>query len=282
MFQLFELTRYKTNLKSAIQSAVWAVARPLCSNWNCRFEGPGAACVPLNGSLGLRLGAWYGRDTLSQLAWADCSQRNFEGVNANETRNRSRCHRIGIFGDELGIVTIKGAQDDVQRTVAVLGKIQKARQDLVPDSITKKQDSSSDALPQVGLPPEVPPRPKSVDDVASSLTRFEMVQESKDSRPVVYSPLEAIEIVKRFANADHGKPIGVRFRVASVHPPFVAAGEEDLGHAKSELHLDFRPLPVDFAKDEFLVVLTHEAIDQLSRLGIEDLEKHFLVSWLQC
>jgi hypothetical protein len=93
---------------------------------------------------------------------------------------------------------------------------------------------------------------------------------------MVYSPLEAIEVAKRFANVDHGKSIGVKFRVESVHPPFVPSEEDELGHTKSELHLDFRPLPANFKDDQFLVVLTPEAITQLNKLGISDIEKHFL------
>lgn len=119
-------------------------------------------------------------------------------------------------------------------------------------------------------------RPESVDDISSSVTRFTMTRESASSGPKVRSPLEAIEIAKRFANADHGKAIRVKFRVASVHLPFVSGGDEDRGHTKAELHLDFRPLPADFAEEQFLVVLTQEAIDRLKKLGIENIEAHFL------
>lgn len=117
-------------------------------------------------------------------------------------------------------------------------------------------------------------RPKS--EESSSLTRFTMVRELDDPGPKLYTPLEAIEVAKQFANDDHGQAIAVKFRVASVHPPFVSGGDDERGHSKLELHLDFRTLPANFAKDQFLVVLTQEAIVQYQELGIRDIEKHFL------
>ncbi len=119
-------------------------------------------------------------------------------------------------------------------------------------------------------------RPKSVDDISTSITQFTLTREQTENEPMVYSPLEAIEVAKQFANVDHGKSIRVKFRVESVHPPFVPSEEDEFGHTKSELHLDFRPLPANFKDDQFLVVLTPEAITQLNKLGISDIEKHFL------
>jgi hypothetical protein len=119
-------------------------------------------------------------------------------------------------------------------------------------------------------------RPKSMDQLSTSTIKFTMVREEADSIPKRYSPLEAIENAQRFANDDQGKPMGVKFRVESVHPPFVPDEDGKHGHAKSELHLDFRSLPADFAQDQFLVVLTQEAINQLNKLGVENIEQHFL------
>jgi serine/threonine protein kinase len=120
------------------------------------------------------------------------------------------------------------------------------------------------------------PRPKSIDDISTSITRFTLVREKSGDKPTIYSPLEAIEISKRFANDDHGSAIRVKFRVESVHPSFVSGNDANFGHAKTGVYLDFRKLPTNFAEDQFLVVLTNEVIAQLKNLGIEDVELHFL------
>lgn len=67
----------------------------------------------------------------------------------------------------------------------------------------------------------------------------------------------------------------VRFKVASVHAPFVL-GEPSDGHREGELHLDCRPDPHDFSLDQFLVVLTAECQKKLRSEGVEDITKHFL------
>ncbi len=87
------------------------------------------------------------------------------------------------------------------------------------------------------------------------------------------TPDEVIQISKELRDANEDRT--VRFKVESVHAPFVL-GEPNDGHREGELHLDCRPDPHDFSRDHFLVVLTAECQKKLRGEGVEDITRHFL------
>jgi hypothetical protein len=87
------------------------------------------------------------------------------------------------------------------------------------------------------------------------------------------TPDEVIQVSKELR--DENEDRRVRFKVESVHAPFVL-GEPNGGHREGELHLDCRPEPHDFSLDQFLVVLTAECQEKLRSEGVEDISKHFL------
>ncbi len=113
------------------------------------------------------------------------------------------------------------------------------------------------------------PRPQSVQELRRGETCFVMTRIGDSPM----TPGEVIQVAKEtlFEKEDRT----VRFKVESVHAPFVL-GEPSDGHREGELHLDCRPDPHDFSLDQFLVVLTAECQKKLHSEGVEDITKHFL------
>ena len=113
------------------------------------------------------------------------------------------------------------------------------------------------------------PRPQSVQELRRGETCFVMTRMGE----APMTPEEMVQVAKasRFQK-DYQL---VRFKVASVHAPFVL-GEPSDGHRVGELHLDCRPDPHDFSLDQFLVVLTAECQKKLQSEGVDDITKHFL------
>jgi hypothetical protein len=87
------------------------------------------------------------------------------------------------------------------------------------------------------------------------------------------TPDEVIQVSKELRDDKDGRT--VRFKVESVHAPFVL-GEQNDGHREGELHLDCRPDPHDFSRDQFMVVLTAECQNKLNSKGVKDITKYFL------
>ncbi len=113
------------------------------------------------------------------------------------------------------------------------------------------------------------PRPQSVQELGRGETCF--VMSRIGDNPM--TPKEVIQVAKEkvFEKEDRT----VRFKVESVHAPFVV-GEPSDGHREGELHLDCRPDPHDLSLDQFLVVLTAECQKKLHGEGVVDITKHFL------
>jgi hypothetical protein len=113
------------------------------------------------------------------------------------------------------------------------------------------------------------PRPKSVQILGHGERLFVMSRLGENPM----TPGEMIQVSKELRDEKEDRT--VRFKVESVHAPFVL-GEPKDGHRDGELHLDFRPDPHDFSRDQFLVVLTVECQEKLRSEGVEDVTKHFL------
>ena len=113
------------------------------------------------------------------------------------------------------------------------------------------------------------PRPKSVQMLGRGERLFVMSRLGENPM----TPDEVIQVSKELGDDKDSRT--VRFRVESVHAPFVL-GEPNDGHREGELHLDCRPDPHDFSPDQFMVVLTAECQKKLSSEGVDDITKHFL------
>lgn len=113
------------------------------------------------------------------------------------------------------------------------------------------------------------PRPQSAQELTRGETCFAMTRMGE----APMTPEEMVQVAK--ASRFHKDYQLVRFKVASVHAPFVL-GEPSDGHREGELHLDCRPDPHDFSLDQFLVVLTAECQKKLRSEGVDDITKHFL------
>ncbi len=113
------------------------------------------------------------------------------------------------------------------------------------------------------------PRPQSVQELRRGEKCFVMTRIGDSPM----TPEEVIQVAKEklFEKEDRT----VRFKVESVHAPFVLGKPSD-GHREGERHLDCRPDPHDFSLDQFLVVLTAECQKKLLSEGVEDITKHFL------
>jgi hypothetical protein len=142
-----------------------------------------------------------------------------------------------------------------------------------PESVYKTfaclLEIQDDKLYLVRAQSPVAPRPKSVQGLGSGETLFVMSRLGEN--PI--TPDEVIQISKELHDENEDRT--VRFKVESVHAPFVLGKPND-GHREGELHLDCRPEPHDFSLDQFLVVLTAECQEKLRSEGVEDISKHFL------
>lgn len=112
-------------------------------------------------------------------------------------------------------------------------------------------------------------RPKSVQVLGNGERLFVMSRWGENPM----TPEELIQVAKELRDEKEDRT--VRFKVESVHAPFVL-GEPNDGHREGELHLDCRPDPHDFSRDQFLVVLTAECQKKLRSDGVDDITKHFL------
>jgi hypothetical protein len=90
-------------------------------------------------------------------------------------------------------------------------------------------------------------------------------------------PLTPEEAMRRVEDA----PITVEFGVRSVHDAIlIKAGQQAapwlVGHSPADIVLDSRPEPQNYKEDQFIVILSENAQQQLKRVGIHDFSKHFL------
>ena len=113
------------------------------------------------------------------------------------------------------------------------------------------------------------PRPKSVQMLGHGERLFVMSRLGENPM----TPDEVIQVSKELRDDKDGRT--VRFKVESVHAPFVL-GEQNDGHREGEIHLDCRPDPHDFSRDQFMVVLTAECQNKLNSKGVKDITKYFL------
>jgi len=113
------------------------------------------------------------------------------------------------------------------------------------------------------------PRPKSVQMLGRGERLFVMSRLGENPM----TPDEVIQVSKELGDDKDSRT--VRFRVESVHAPFVL-GEQNDGHREGELHLDCQPDPHDFSRDQFMVVLTAECQNKLNSKGVKDITKYFL------
>ncbi len=89
-------------------------------------------------------------------------------------------------------------------------------------------------------------------------------------------PLTPEEAMRRVDDT----PITVEFGVRSVHDAIpIKSGRKAAswleGHGPADVVLDSRPEPQNYKEDQFIVILSENAQQQLKRIGIHDFSKHF-------